>query len=696
MIGKLTDFFLEKYMDADYLLQQKAKIFFAICIAILVGAIPLLIISNVYHQRGAVPVLSPTIAFFLLVIVLFILKRGHYVFSANLIVIIMFIGVWITIYIGDDTRHPIERVDTIVLILALLTYIPLMIIKQKSGIIIYFVINALAFIFFLPKMKVNLNIPQSTINDYFLDTMLALVFIGITSYQIFNISRKALDKAQIEIGKNRELNRNMIRNEENYRNLFENAQVGLFRIRIEDGKTLESNEQNAKMFGYESREEFIKDFIAKDNYVDPNKRQELLSILRRNGETKGFEAEFRRKDGSTLWVCYSAKLNPDRGWVEGVAEDITERKHAEEALHIQHRLGITLSGVTNLKEALFLILNAALKVINIDCGSVHILTSDGGFSLEYSVGLSDVFIKNAMHYNKDTEFATLIMRGKPVYINYEKYSSDREEWRSEEGLRGLAVIPVLYQNRVIACVNVASRTSYTIDNTTRSTLETIASQVGSSIQRLKAEEQIKDSLKEKEILLKEIHHRVKNNMQIISSLLNLQSRHVSEDKDAELFRDSQNRVHSMALVHEKLYKSEDLSRIEFAEYIRSLAVELSRTYEMNASMIKFDIHVKEVYLSVDLAIPCALIINELISNSLKYAFQDGREGIIRIEFNMLNAKEGDAYTLKVSDNGIGIPKDFDYRNVDTLGLELVNTLTKQLKGNIELDRSEGAKFTITF
>jgi PAS domain S-box-containing protein len=696
MIEKLSNFFLEKYMDADYLLQQKAKIFFAICITILVGAIPIFIISNIYHQRGTVPILSPAVAFFLLVITLFILKRGYYAFSVNLIVIIMFIGVWITIFIGDEARHPIERVDTVVLILALLTYIPLMIVEQKSGILIYFVANVLAFILALPILKHSLNIPQITLTEYFVDTIMAFIFIFITSYQIFSISKKALNIAQVEIERNRELNRNLIQSEETYRNLFHNAQVGLFRVRVEDGKALECNEQHARMFGYESREEFIKEFIAEKSYVDPKMRQELLSMLRRDGEIKGFEAEFRRKDGSIIWVRSSSRLYPNRGCIEGVAEDITEQKHAKEALNIQHRLGITLSGVTNLKEALFLIMNTALKVKSIDSGSVHILDHYGGFTLEHSAGLSDTFVKKITYYDKDTEFATSIMKGKPLYINYEEYSRDKEEWHSDEGLKGFAIIPVLYQNQVIACMNVASHTSYVIDDTSKSTLETIASQIGSSIKRLKAEEKIKDSLKEKDILLKEIHHRVKNNMQIISSLLNLQLRHVRDERDVELFKDSQNRVHSLALVHEKLYKSEDLSRIDFDEYSKSLTAELFHSYQVNPSMIKFDIHVKEIYLGVNVAIPCALIINELVSNSLKYAFEDSKEGMINIDFNATHEKGGDAYTLIVADNGIGIPEDLNYINTETLGLQLVNTLTNQLKGNIELDRSRGTKFTITF
>jgi PAS domain S-box-containing protein len=212
-------------------------------------------------------------------------------------------------------------------------------------------------------------------------------------------------------------------------------------------------------------------------------------------------------------------------------------------------------------------------------------------------------------------------------------------------------------------------------------------------ERKLAEEKIKLSLYEKDMLLKEIHHRVKNNMQVISSLLNIQSRHVSDERDKELFKESQNRVRSMALIHEKLYQSGDLSRINFAKYLTSITKELFHSYQISPELIELTADVTETHLGIDIAIPCALIINELVSNSLKYAFPDGKPGHIQISFNQ--DKKG-TYTLTVSDNGIGFPKDINFQNTESLGLQLVNTLTKQLNGKIELDRKKGTRFTISF
>ena len=214
--------------------------------------------------------------------------------------------------------------------------------------------------------------------------------------------------------------------------------------------------------------------------------------------------------------------------------------------------------------------------------------------------------------------------------------------------------------------------------------------------------ELEASLAEKEVLLKEIHHRVKNNLQVISSLLNLQADHVTDKMAFQMFKESQNRVRSMALIHEKLYQSEDLARIDFAEYIRDLAHYLLRMYGVGTHNVRLEINVEDASLGIDTAIPCGLIVNELVSNSLKYAFPigggafDGRsepEGEIRID---LRSDNGGNLMLTVSDSGVGFPDNLDFRETESLGLQLVNTLTEQLEGSIELDRTGGTKFKITF
>ncbi len=206
------------------------------------------------------------------------------------------------------------------------------------------------------------------------------------------------------------------------------------------------------------------------------------------------------------------------------------------------------------------------------------------------------------------------------------------------------------------------------------------------------EDRIKASLAEKEVLLKEIHHRVKNNLQVISSLLKLQSRYIQDDRVIEMLKESQNRVRSMALVHEQLYQSKDLSDINFAEYIQNLSHNIFQAYEIHAEGIKLETNIAACSLNIDIAVPCGLIINELVTNSLKYAFGE-IQGKIKIDFSLDNNR---VCVLTVSDSGIGFPQDLDYRNARTLGLRLVGSLVKQIRGKIELLETIGTTFQIKF
>ncbi|RUT01780.1 hypothetical protein DSM106972_064030 [Dulcicalothrix desertica PCC 7102] len=212
-----------------------------------------------------------------------------------------------------------------------------------------------------------------------------------------------------------------------------------------------------------------------------------------------------------------------------------------------------------------------------------------------------------------------------------------------------------------------------------------------------SEAKIRRSLEEKETLLKEIHHRVKNNLQIISSLLRMQSRRPLDETTLILFQESQNRVQSMALIHEHLYQASDLSQINFGDYIRSLTDNLFRSYGVSQRFIQLDIETNALKLCLDTAIPCGLIINELVSNSLKYAFSNQQYDKIHgkiIIYLQQDSKNG--FKLTVGDNGIGIDENFDWQSTNSLGLRIVHNLTRQLKGKISLKRDCGAVFHINF
>lgn len=215
-----------------------------------------------------------------------------------------------------------------------------------------------------------------------------------------------------------------------------------------------------------------------------------------------------------------------------------------------------------------------------------------------------------------------------------------------------------------------------------------------------AKAHITASLKEKEVLLKEIHHRVKNNLGIVNSLLQMQGRRIQNTQAAEIFQDSQNRIESIAMVHEKLYRSDDLANIDCAQYIRDLTVYLFDSYKINSNQIQLDIQVDNVRLDIETIIPCGLIINELVSNALKYAFPNDRTGEIRVRFfqteRLVQGKQQCFSTLTIKDNGIGLPDDVDIKKAKTLGLTLVQGLAKQIGGTIEVTRQAGTEFKLTF
>ena len=204
-------------------------------------------------------------------------------------------------------------------------------------------------------------------------------------------------------------------------------------------------------------------------------------------------------------------------------------------------------------------------------------------------------------------------------------------------------------------------------------------------ERKLVETRLRSSLKEKEVLLKEIHHRVKNNLQIVSSLLNLQMEKLSDTKAIELFKESQNRVRSIALFHEKLYQSRDLGRVEIAEYLKGLANGLFATYGVNPDDIVLAVHTEDIPIGVDAAISCGLIVNELVSNSLKHAFPARRKG--QVEVTLRSA--GSDAVLEVADNGVGFPANLDFRSPGTLGLKLVAIFTEQVGGTMDLTREGG-------
>jgi len=212
-------------------------------------------------------------------------------------------------------------------------------------------------------------------------------------------------------------------------------------------------------------------------------------------------------------------------------------------------------------------------------------------------------------------------------------------------------------------------------------------------ERRENDKRLQDSLREKEVLLKEVHHRVKNNMQVISSILNLQSSYIDDEKALSILRESQDRIKSMSFVHESLYQSDTLSEVNFAEYIRNIATNLYHSYGRPQGGIHLQFDLEPVFINLDTSIPCGLVINELVSNALKYAFEGREKGTIGIHLSRLSEK---MLRLRVEDDGVGLPENFDVETAESLGLQLVTTLATQVSGTLTMERDKGTRFTLDF
>ena len=267
------------------------------------------------------------------------------------------------------------------------------------------------------------------------------------------------------------------------------------------------------------------------------------------------------------------------------------------------------------------------------------------------------------------------------------------------GTRSVVMIPMRAGERTRGLVTVISRKLHHFTPEIVRLLTSVGDGLGIHLEKARmdeaqelADDQIRASLAEKEVLLREINHRVKNNLQIISSLLNLQSRGIQDEMALRSFEVSQERIRAMALIHEKFYQSDDLARIDFGDYIRSLAADMGNFYGLGQRHIEVKIDAEEILLGVDTAIPCGLIVNELVSNSLKHAFQGREQGEISIRLRT----EESRHTMVVKDNGVGFPPDLDITQVDSLGLTIVKALADQMGGQVSLFSKNGAKTEVNF
>ncbi len=496
-----------------------------------------------------------------------------------------------------------------------------------------------------------------------------VMLMDISSHDIFYEGRKARLALCNDVTERLRIKEQLEESEEKFRTAFITSPDSVNLTRLEDGKYVEVNDGFLQLTGY-TREEVIGRTSFEINiWVEPGDREMLADRLRNNGYVNNLEARFRIKDGTIRNGLLSAKILHIKGQphVLSMTRDITDLKLIQHSL-AESEEKFRKAFITNPDPMTISQLEDGL-ILEVNDGFVETT----GYSREECLGKSTLDLDLWVDEGQREEMTARL-----------KEDGRIENFEVSMKVRDGTIRNALVSATIIRIGNVPRMLTISRDITDLKNVEKAL---------LKSEEQLRASLREKEILLKEIHHRVKNNLQVISGLLDLQSHHLKSREDRELFKESRNRIATMALIHEDLYRRVNLSQVDFADYVRNLCENLMVSYGVDESRIKLRIEAENAVMVVDTAIPCGLIINELVTNSLKHAFPGERTGTISISFRQL--KDSD-YLLVVSDDGIGISERIDIDNTDTLGMHLVNIMTSQLGGTMEIRREGGTAFAIRF
>ena len=569
--------------------------------------------------------------------------------------------------------------------------------------------------------------------------------------------------------------------EEKYKHLIENINAGIYRNSPgPKGKFIEANPAIIKMFGYNSKKDFLKINVC-DLYQNPEDRKRFNQKMQKDKYVKNEDLQLKRKNESTFWGSVSAVAVTDKkGKVkhyDGTIVDINERKKMEQELKKKEAFSFALfqyspqNSVVVDREGKIIKTNMKKRksdsripnlgdVMYRDYASKHKIDMYGElikciksgktkkfpeqpygkkilsiiiapFSEGAIITSQDITAQKQVEeeLNKTRERLELAMDAgehafwdwnldtDDIYFSPRYYTMLGYE-PGELPMKLTTWVELMHpddRERVVPKVKkwVESAQPYEIEfrlKTKNKKWKWISGRgksfekdaknvphraVGVHVDITKhklAEEKIEKSLKEKTVLLQEIHHRVKNNLQIVASLLNLQSRRLKDKEALEMFQATRKRVFSMALVHERLYKSKDFARVDFRKYIEDMTVHLLSFHRDKMEKVRFEKDIENTIIDINKAIPLGLILNELITNSLKHAFPKDRKGKIIIKF----IKKGSRYDLMISDDGRGFPKDLDFRKAESMGLTLITSLVNQIDGEIELDRSKGTSFKIRF
>ncbi|HEY3250366.1 MAG TPA: PAS domain S-box protein [Ignavibacteria bacterium] len=451
-----------------------------------------------------------------------------------------------------------------------------------------------------------------------------------------------------------------------YSNILESTRDGI--IVEENENVVYVNGAFARIFGYDNDEDLIGMHVSKLLSAEDAKRMSSYGKKRMRGEAVPNHYDFKglHKSGHIieLEAAVATWFIPGKKGIVTVVRDVSERKMMVTSLHESKEQYRVLAET------------ATDAIISIDNESRILYTNSAAetiFGYSRAEMLGNTLTMLMPEQMRNLHLSSL--------NNYIKTGKKKINWYAIE-----------FKGRHKSGKEIPLEISFSeyIKNGSHS----FTGIIRDISERKKKDEQIIQSLKEKEILLKEIHHRVKNNLQIIKSLLSIQLKFI-KDKDAAAFiTESMDRITSISLIHELLYKDRHLSKIEFNNYLRQITYHLFNVYGIDSERITIEVNANNIFLGIDAAVPCGLIINELLTNCLKYAFPGDRKGKIFIDINTYSDK---GVTLRVFDNGIGISREFDINNPPSMGMQLVKTLATQLDGNIELEsNNNGTKFILKF
>jgi len=438
-----------------------------------------------------------------------------------------------------------------------------------------------------------------------------------------------------------------------------------------NGKIIRLNPAAEKELQLTNREEY---FEKTFELFFQNKKlaKTILEKLSRNIPYSG-EVNLLRKDGSTFPSFLSINNLISTGnqfvGIMGISRDISDIKAKENEIKKQ---ASKLNAIIESSSHFFFTVDKQRKITSFN----ELFKNDVEEKYKHTIEVGDLFysIFAIKQREIDREEMKLFWEKKFQSVfkgEKERFENKRYDSEGKVFYREIYLNPIYNKSREIKEVSCIGH------DTTK--------------QRI-AEKELQNSLEEKNVLLQEVHHRVKNNMQVISSILSLQSTYVKDEETVNILRESQSRIRAMAAIHERLYRTKNFSDIKFSSYVKNLAENIIETYELSNKTVELSCKLDEVFLTLDLAIPCGLIINELISNSLKYAFKNKERG--KISVILINEKR--KITLKLADDGIGFPKEVDYKKTESLGLQLVSTLVEQIEGTIKLENQKGTSFIIEF